>query len=335
MTRIPRLAICISNFEYGGQGRVVEEEILHLRNDFDLLLAVDSVSRAVPEGVVVYSGRHGLLEQLKSIDVIHCHDSYAYMKDARSSLSPWVVTSHGICPSRYRNSLRSAVAGLATQHLYPSLYRSATVVVAISEYVGDWIRQSTGVSPVVIPNGAGRAMESTAVRPETKALLYVGEVTIRKGIDLLIECVAKCGDDVSLDLVGSGNTARAIKYAHKLGVSRRVRIHGEVTDAVLAKMYQTAFAVCSASRWEGFGLPLMEGFRYGRPALARGVSGMKELVLKSGAGCTFSSVEEFVMNVDQIDRSWCIMSAAARDYASQQSWDAAFRRYRDLFYALS
>jgi glycosyltransferase involved in cell wall biosynthesis len=333
--RVPRVAVCISNFEYGGQGRVVEEELLHLREDFDLVLAARKVSRTVPDGVGVYAGRDGLLEQLKSVDVIHCHDSYAYMKEARKSLRPWVVTSHGICPSRYRNSLPSAAAGLATQHLYPKLYSSATVVVAISEYVGDRIRRSTGISPVVISHGAGTAMDSIAGRPGRKALLYVGEVSIRKGIDLLLDCVASCGDDVSLDLIGSGSTDRARRYAEKLGVSGRVRIHGEVTDAILEKMYESAFAVCSASRWEGFGLPLMEGFRYGRPVLARGVSGMKEIVAKSGAGCTFSTREEFVLKLDEIDASWSMMSAAARDYASKHSWDAVFSRYSNLFHALS
>jgi len=57
-----------------------------------------------------------------------------------------------------------------------------------------------------------------------------------------------------------------------------VEFPGHVSDAVLLNLYKGAVAVVSASRYEGFSLPLAEGMAAGTPALASDIPAHRELV---------------------------------------------------------
>src|SRR2546421_686071 len=109
MSRKPRLAVCISRYEYGGQGTVVEEELRHLAGDFALTLITEKIDRPVPTGIDAIEipawsrfplvNRH-LTVALRSFDVVHCHDSLGFMSAAAASGRRYVVTCHGIAPLR-------------------------------------------------------------------------------------------------------------------------------------------------------------------------------------------------------------------------------------------
>lgn len=332
-----RLAVCIGAFEYGGQGVVVEQELLHLRDEFEVTLLAETMTRPVPEGVGhedVSSFKPfpcvnaALVRRLREFDVVHCHDSLGLMAAAVAAERPLVVTSHGIAPARVRNSTRSAVAGLITELTYPALYRRAQIIVAISDYLARWVRRRAGRRPVVIPNGTS-AVEPGAA-PAARRLLYVGEVSRRKGISELLDGLDACPDDVALDIVGRTVGVADPRLTSGL-LARRVRAHGVLDDRELQRLYSTCFATTSASFWEGFGLPVLEGFGYGRPAVVRRQGGMAEQVEQSGAGRCFGSASEIPGCVEAVTADWDHLSARAVTYASQHTWSATFQRYAHIF----
>lgn len=336
----PTLAVCIGAFEAGGQGTVVEQELLHLADRFRITLFAERVDRPVPNGVesVVLPTwspfprpSPAAIATLGRFDLVHCMDSLGYMACARRSGRPWVVTSHGICPPKLRSSTRSKLEGRITLLAYPAFYRKATVVVAISGYIGRWVHDFAGVEPEVIPNGVAAVAGPLMGRPDDERLLYVGEISDRKGIHDLMEGLAATPASVGLDLVGRGDLDRFRTVASATGLADRVRFLGSLPDEDLRGLYGSCFAVCSASHWEGFGLPVLEGFAHARPAIVRDQGGMREQVTESRAGTCFVTADQLPRCVEEVSANWHTFSTAGRAYALDHPWSATFDRYERLF----
>lgn len=335
-----RIAVCIRRFEYGGQGSVVEEELKHLQDEFTVALLAEDIKRAVPSGINAIETKtwsrfplanERLLQILGQFDVIHCHDSLGFMNAARSSGQPFVVTAHGIAPLALRSSIRGMLEGAVTLIYYKKLYRSAAVVVAISDYIAKWLASYAGIDSRVIRHGSGPPVERVS-RPEKKGVLYVGEVSRRKGIPDLIAGIEAAPSDVTLDVIGHGDIRTFIRRARREGVGERVRFHGVVGRQQLEAAYQQAWCTVSASRWEGFGLPVLEGFRFGRPAIVRRQGGLEELVRLSEAGFCFIRPEELGEAIHAVGHNWDALSHRALQYANAHSWKDAFDSYSRLFH---
>ena len=337
----PTLAVCIGAFEGGGQGTVVEQELLHLADRFRITLFAERIDRPVPNGVesVVLPTWSPFprpspraVATLGRFDLVHCLDSLGYMACARRSGRPWVVTALGICPPRYRSSARSKVEGTVTLAAYPALYRRASAVVAISGYLGQWVNEFAAVDAEVVPLGVVAVDGTIRDRPpERERLLYVGEISDRKGIHDLMEGLVATPASVGLDLVGRGDIDRFRSVASVAGLADRVRFLGSLPDDDLHRLYGSCFAVCSASHWEGFGLPVLEGFAHARPAIVRDQGGMREQVTESGAGACFVTADQLPRCVDEVRANWRTFSAAGRAYALDHPWSATFDRYERLF----
>ncbi|MGD0255626.1 MAG: glycosyltransferase family 4 protein [Acidimicrobiales bacterium] len=337
-----RLAICIGAFEYGGQGQVVSEELTHLQDRYRTSLIAHRINREVPPGieatVIPYPQAMprpsaSLVALLRTFDLIHCHDSFQLMRAASRSGRPWVVTAHGICPPRHRNSTVSAFSAAATTWLYPRLYARANQVVAISDYVCAWLRTLRLMNPLVIRNGVNVAsQERPAHGPQPLNLLYVGEISRRKGIDVLLDAMRICPITVSLVAVGRGEVERYRAIVNKdpllLG---RVIFTGELSSGELQLAYERAFAVFSASYWEGFGLPIIEGFAHGIPALVRCQGGLEELIRLSGGGLCFETLESIPRLLDILQHDWDKLCVAAFNYAIANPWSNTFDQYDALF----
>lgn len=339
----PRIAVCIGAFEYGGQGTVVEQELIQLHDRFDLTLVSEKILRPVPDGVQAIelsawklfpATNPALIALLRGFDLVHCHDSLGMMLAARASGTRFVVTSHGIAPIRLRPTLRSKVEGRITLSAYPSLYRSAHVVVSISGYVATWLKTFSGVDARIIPNGVAGVMPSSSSRPTDRRLLYVGEISRRKGIVDLIQGLQTAPEDVTLDLVGRPSPPSFWLETSRSRLSDRVRFHGILEPADLAQAYASAFCTCSASFWEGYGLLVIEGFSFGRPSIVRGQGGMLEQVEQSRAGCSFQTPNEIAACIEVVTENWEELAKRAKEFASSHTWRETFRLYGDLFQSL-
>jgi glycosyltransferase involved in cell wall biosynthesis len=65
-------------------------------------------------------------------------------------------------------------------------------------------------------------------------LIFIGRLTAQKKVDILLEALALTDSDMMLHIVGDGDARDYLeKYARELGLTRRVRFHGEVRDRQL------------------------------------------------------------------------------------------------------
>ncbi len=104
-------------------------------------------------------------------------------------------------------------------------------------------------------------------------VLFVGTMERRKGIDLLaraMSLVQRERPDLTLVVAGEPDP-KSIE-----GVSVTVRVMGYVDDVKLAALYRACTLFAFPSRYEGFGLPILEAMSYGAPVVTSRASSLSE-----------------------------------------------------------
>lgn len=119
-------------------------------------------------------------------------------------------------------------------------------------------------------------------------LLFVGRLEPRKGADVLLAIlpnILRTHPRIFVDLVGnhqiklpSGLTERQHFLANcPAELQARVRFHGEIADEALRGLYQACDIVLVPSRFESFGLVLLEAMMFGKPVIASRSGGLAEI----------------------------------------------------------
>ena len=117
-------------------------------------------------------------------------------------------------------------------------------------------------------------------------ILFVGEIEPRKGLDVLEAALTRFNDPPLLVIAGRRTAAERAPDTYSNVVARspvaNAKYLGHVTDGVLASLYAGAKCVVYPSRYEGFGLPLVEAMASGTPVLASRAASIPEVVGESG-----------------------------------------------------
>ncbi|MGH7736452.1 MAG: glycosyltransferase family 4 protein [Candidatus Tyrphobacter sp.] len=122
---------------------------------------------------------------------------------------------------------------------------------------------------VTLPLPAKPDAAVEALRP---FVLFVGTMEPRKGIDVLAGAMAiaqKTRPELRLVAAGDGP-------ASAIDAAANVRALGFVSDERLAALYRSCALFAFPSRYEGFGLPILEAMSYGAPVLTVRASSLPE-----------------------------------------------------------
>ena len=109
-------------------------------------------------------------------------------------------------------------------------------------------------------------------------VLNVGTIEERKNVLLAVKALEKLPSDVALVIVGrrTGYADRVERYAEAHGLQRRVVMLQGIPNADLPAIYQAAGVFVYPSRYEGFGLPIIEAIQSGLPVVAATGSCLEE-----------------------------------------------------------
>ena len=107
-------------------------------------------------------------------------------------------------------------------------------------------------------------------------LLYVGQLIRGKGVQLLLEAMARMRSPRTLDVVGTGNMEAKLKaQAARLGLTERVRWHGFQANPF--DWMRAANCVVVPSFWqEPYGLVAAEAVAIGKKVVAFAIGGIPE-----------------------------------------------------------
>lgn len=191
---------------------------------------------------------------------------------------------------RRSRSFRSARDLLRNYRLHWPL-RAATHLVPCSRFEAEELRRMGLTQPLtVVPQWLDTAaMAAEAVTPPPVDaprpwILFVGQLTPRKGYDLAVAAlpaILKRHPTASLLVVSGINTAdreRMDLLGGEHGVSSHVRFLGRLEDNALVNLYRSCDVYLSPTRYEGFGLTLLEAMSCGAPVVCTDVPAANEIV---------------------------------------------------------
>src|SRR5581483_205692 len=109
--------------------------------------------------------------------------------------------------------------------------------------------------------------------------LVVGSLEERKNPRVVLEALANLPKEDRKPVVFVGPNAGfdVIGLASELGVLENVVRHGAVSDTELVQLYNDAIALIVPSRYEGFGLPVVEAFACGTPVISSTAASLPEV----------------------------------------------------------
>lgn len=265
----------------------------------------------VPGGLWAHSSR--LLQEVRSLrgvpvtavctPIWDC-EGISFLADGRiphavvlqTPMHSWLETH----PHMHQDESFMASHGRPVLAVERRLLEGADGIVAISRAIAKEITEAYGV-PLVgerlsyIPLGlddwtAWHVISPPALPQGALRMLFVGRLETRKGIDVLLEAAKHLlmrHPHVHLDVVGNaqipgpgGVTYRDAFLADPAAASVVDRVHfrGEVDDATLRGYYRACDVLVTPSRFESFGLMLVEGMMFGKPVIGCRAGGMIEVI---------------------------------------------------------
>lgn len=234
--------------------------------------------------------------RVRDYDVVHVHGhrnflNSAMIRFARRARVPVVLMPNGTFVNiERRRSLKEIYDLLLGQREVGMI----TGFVAVAEAERDQMTH-LGLDSGrirVIPNGV--EMECDAFGQSFRRqfglgdyVLYLGKITPRKGIDVLIRALPLLRDrEIALAVAGNdmGYQAELEALARKLGVAERVKFVGLVTGGLKAAAFAEARVTVYAGRDEIFGLVPWESMLCGTPVIVADDCGCGEWVRAAHAG---------------------------------------------------
>ena len=229
----------------------------------------------------------GIIHDLKAdgVQLFHGLSGELPMGIRKSGIKS-VVTIHDLIFMRYPKYYTWLDAKLYTWKFRQTI-READHIIAISECTKRDIMELGGVSEdrisVVYQSFAPRFSPlASHLSPLTSHLspyiLSVGTIEERKNALLTVKALHYLPENLSLLLVGrpTDYAKRVRKYADHHGLGRRVIIRHDVSNEELPSLYARAEAFVYPSRYEGFGIPIIEAIAMGLPVVAASGSCLEE-----------------------------------------------------------
>jgi alpha-1,3-rhamnosyl/mannosyltransferase len=252
---------------------------------------------------------------------------------------PAVVTIHdlsferdpSLMPPRDRFFFRTMV---------PRSVRRADRVLAVSEQTKRDVVEKYGTPEakiVVTPNGVDSAFTPNGAAGDgSPYVLFVGALQARKDPLTAIEALALTPGTLRLLLAGpdKGAEGEARAAVSRLGLDGRVEFVGHVDKPALAALYRGAQCFVLPSRYEGFGLPVLEAMASGTPVVTTTAGSLPEvaddaaiLVEPGNAVSLAGGIERALADRDRL-------VAAGLERARQFSWTETARRTLDVYHEL-
>lgn len=232
--------------------------------------ALEIISRHGLEKINIHTGPGGVLlvRKLPVPVVVTCH--HTYRQQCRYLKSQfWKCVFIPFEARTYRLAERVVCVSEATRRALVEDYRIPPEKISIVYNAVD----TGSFYPLDIKN-------------EPHTVLYVGRIDRRKGIEFLIKSMPLVRDripDVLLLVAGKGAYLERMKaLVGRLHLEGQVSFLGFVPDADLNPLYNRAQCAVVPSRFEGFGITVIEALAAGTRVVGTNVDGIRE-ILSDGA----------------------------------------------------
>jgi glycosyltransferase involved in cell wall biosynthesis len=234
-----------------------------------------------------------------------------------------VVTVHDLAFER-EPDLMPRADRLVFKAVVPRSARRADHVIAVSDRTRDDLMELYDVPEQkisVIPHGVDPAF-TPGTNDAEGYLLFVGAVQRRKDPRAALEAAQELR--MPLVVVGPEKEAALARELRRLGADLR----GYVEKPELAELYREAACLVVPSRYEGFGLPVLEAMASGTPVVAAPDPALVEVAGDAAVYADQGDLSGAILHA--LDRR-SELRAAGLLRASQFSWAEAARRTVEVY----
>ena len=281
------------------------EEVL--RNGNVKVVTPDEIASRVMSSLWRVSGITGQLRH-DGIDLMHGLSGELPLTIKGSGI-PSVVTMHDVIFRRFPECY-----GEIDRRIYDYKFRkavhNATRVIAISESTKRDIVNDYGVEPEkvdVVYQGCSSIFKHTPSVKEIQEvkekygitrpyIISVGTIEQRKNQIMAVRGIRGLPDELDLVLVGrrTGYAGTLDQYIHAYSMGNRVKFIENARFADLPALYAGALCSSYTSRYEGFGLPVIESLNVGTPVIVATGSCLEEAGGPSTPAVDPDDIEEWI-----------------------------------------
>ncbi len=283
-------------------------------------------------------------------EIVHCTGE-SYVPTLRARL---VVTVHDAAyfeKSAHPRNLATVRQQLKWRFLYATLSRTVDAFHTVSNFSAERlgivfpkIRSRLHVIHNAVPqrffdpvNAQGEEFLSRSGLAEKRYVLVPGGLHYRKNADLILRAWPILQERVpDLVLVVSGHCDPHLR-ARAAHLCRSPLLTGFVEDDELCALYHGAQVVWFPSRYEGFGMPVLEAMACGASVVASNASSIPEI---AGSAAVLVDPESVAENVDAIENilSDPVLRSRLQDQGRQRAarftWAASAAQLHQLYSSL-
>lgn len=168
----------------------------------------------------------------------------------------------------------------------------------------------------------------------SKRFLAVGRFSRKhKGFDLLIKAFsifAKENKDWNLDIIGEGPEEEFYReLIHESELEKRIIIHPFTNN--IQTYYSNAQIYVLSSRWEGFGLVLVEAMAHGLPVISSDLPTSKEIMGDFGMYFENENIEDLAQKLEEATHiDWQAKSKEALSIAQRFDIENIIKQWKEL-----
>lgn len=170
----------------------------------------------------------------------------------------------------------------------------------------------------------------------SRKLVYVGSLILRKGLDLLINALAKTPDDIRLVIVGTGREQEELeRQAAQLGIADRIEYRGFLEGKALRDCYEECDVFVLPTREDCYGLVILEAMCASLPVISsKYADGAADLISQgvNGEIVDPENADEFAAVIAQIlenEEKLAKMGQASYELAHNYAFEQVSKGYVD------
>lgn len=189
----------------------------------------------------------------------------------------------------------------------------------------------------IVPPGVDAHFRPGGTRSTTPLIVGVGRLVPVKRFDRLIRAVVdarRSAPELQLTLVGTGPDRSELEaLVEELDAGSFVTFAGRVSDEELVSIYQSAWAVASASVREGWGMTLTEAAACGTPAVATRIPGHVDALAEDSSGLLADDQADLARQIARIATDAPLrdrLTTGALQHAGHFTWDATATKIMEI-----
>jgi glycosyltransferase involved in cell wall biosynthesis len=267
------------------------------------------------------------------IDVFHSSD-WAQP----SSLAKKVTTVHDLVPLRFRSLSDKRLVNTHQRRLRVVRSEVDRVIVPSETTKFDLEKLGFDINRIiVIPEAANASLKKPSLleissvkrkfRIHEKFLLAVG-TSARKNLDGIIKAyeLVKAGKSLKLVVVGHNFTG--------FNPSRGIIFTGQVTDFELSALISAAEILVYPSFYEGFGLPILDAYKFNLPVVTSNIGSMKEVAGDAAVLVDPFSTDSIVKGIEEAFRNKKSLIKKGKKRLKLFNWEKTAKSTLDVYNSL-